>query len=414
MNNTVPNLVNLQSSAISCVHCGQCRVAIWPSKNIHGVCPVYGVDVTPKFEPFFSRGKNVILKGVLWNDLPLSPEISELFFQCTLCGACYNFCQNAHNDNIDFANHRWMDQVNVYEAFRADLVAAGYVLRAHAEMNDSLLQYGNPYGRHNSEKASWIAQLDFKLKDALKDPAEILYFVGCTSALSKTHGLQNIAVATAKLFKKLGVDFSILGSEELCCGSVALRTGNKQAFLTIAEKNQELINKTGVRKIVTSCAGCFRTLKKDYGNRLQGIEIVHTAEFLRDLIRKEGVVLQKLNLKTTYHDPCHLGRHMGIYSAPRDLLTQISTLVEMETNREGAHCCGAGGGVKKAFPELSLAMAKNRVAEGCRTGAQILVSTCPFCIRNLGDAIDDLNAPIAINDLVELLLKAIEVKKPEI
>ncbi len=411
MENPLSNLTNLQTAAISCVHCGQCRVPMWFSKAIFGVCPVYNVEVTPKFEPFFSRGKNVILKGLLWGDLSLNAEISDIFYQCTLCGACYEFCQNAHNASIDFANHRWMDQVNVYEALRADLVAAGCGLPAHTQMNDDLIKKGNPYGRDNGEKASWTTQLDFPVKDALKESADLLYFVGCTAALTSTRGLQNIAVSTAKLFHKLGVDFAIFGAQELCCGSVALRTGNKPAFTAIAERNVELLKKAGIKKIVTSCAGCYRTLKKDYGSRLDGIELVHTVEFLWDFIQQKGISLRKLKLKTTYHDPCHLGRHLGIYAAPRELLSQISTLVEMEATREGAHCCGAGGGVKKAFPDLSLAMAKKRVEEACRTGAQALVSTCPFCFRNLGDAIDDLHAPIVIHDLVELLLEALNTHK---
>ncbi len=407
MEKSLPNLTNLQPAAISCVHCGQCRVATWPSKDFFGVCPVYGVDVTPKFEPFFSRGKNIILKGLLWGDLPLSNEISNLFYQCTLCGACYEFCQNAHNDTMDFANHRWMDQVNVYEALRADLVAAGFGLASHAQMNDALVQQGNPYGRDNAEKGGWTSQLDFPVKNASKEKADVLYFVGCTAALTPARGLQDVAVATAKVFHKLGVDFAILGAQELCCGSVALRTGNKPAFTQIANKNVQLMKKTGVKKIVTSCSGCYRTLKKDYGTRLEGIEIVHTVEFLRDFMREKGTPLRKLPLKTTYHDPCHLGRHLGIYAAPREILARISTLAEMEATREGARCCGAGGGVKKAFPELSLAMAKKRVDEASRTGAQVLVSTCPFCFRNLGDAIDDLHAPIAMRDLVELLWESL-------
>ncbi len=412
MEKSLLNLTNLQDAAISCVHCGQCRVPMWPSKAVFGVCPVYGVEVTPKFEPFFSRGKNVILKGLLWGDLPLSGEISDLFYQCTLCGACYEFCQNAHTPTIDFANHRWMDQVNVYEALRADLVTAGYGLPAHAQMNEDLATKGNPYGRENAEKANWVTKLDFPVKDALKESADVLYFVGCTAALTPTHGLQNIAISTAKLFHKLGVDFAIFGAQELCCGSVALRTGNKPAFAAIADKNVEMLKKAGINKIVTSCAGCYRTLKKDYGSRLDGIETIHTVEYLRDFIKEKGLSPRKLDLKTTYHDPCHLGRHLGIYTAPRELLGEISTLVEMEAIREGAHCCGAGGGVKKAFPELSLAIAKKRVEEACRTGAQTLVSTCPFCFRNLGDAIEDLHAPIAMRDLVELLLNAIEESKP--
>ncbi|MHA1758865.1 MAG: heterodisulfide reductase-related iron-sulfur binding cluster, partial [Promethearchaeota archaeon] len=109
----------------------------------------------------------------------------------------------------------------------------------------------------------------------------------------------------------------------------------------------------------------------------------------------------------TYHDPCHLGRHVGIYDSPRNLLKKISNLVEMRTHREGAMCCGAGGGLKKAFPDLALEIAKNRIKEAEETGVKTLVSTCPFCFRNLSDAIEAINSDMEMVDLVELILEAL-------
>ena len=400
------NLREVKDAALSCVHCGQCRVAQWPVKGIYDVCPVYKTDITSKFEPFFSRGKNVILKGLLWGDLPLSDEISDIFFHCTLCGSCEDFCHNAHNESIDFANHKWMKQVEVYEALRADLVEAGYALESQIGMIKALVDNLNPYGRDNKEKADWTNQLDFKVKDANSEDAEILYFVGCTAAL--TPQIQGIAIATAKIFNKLGIDFAVLGSREICCGSVALRTGNREAFEITAKKNTELFKERGIKKIITSCAGCFRTLKKDYGMRLDGIEIMHTIEFLDEYIEENDIKLKKLDKKVIYHDPCHLGRHMGVYDPPRNLLKKISELVEMRTYREGSMCCGAGGGVKKGFSELSLEIGKNRIKEAEETGVKTIVSTCPFCYRNLFDAIEAQGLEIQMVDLVELNLEALE------
>ena len=401
------NLRKVKDAAMSCVQCGQCRSANWAIKGIHYVCPVYKTDYTSKFEPFNSRGKNVILKGLLWGDLELSPEISELIFQCSLCGGCEEFCHNSFNENIDFANHRWMEQVKVFEALRADLVEAGYALESHIPMNKALVELLNPYARDNREKIKWTEQLDFKIKDANTESAEILYFVGCTAAL--TPQIQKIAVSTAKILKKIGIDFAILGEKEICCGSVALRNGDVKAFETIAEKNVKIFKDRGIKKIITSCAGCYRTLKKDYVKKFEGIEILHTVEFLENLYKQGKFKLKKLNFDTTYHDPCHIGRHMGLYEEPRRLLSEISNLVEMQTNREGAMCCGAGGGVKKGYGELSLEIAKNRAEEAKETGVKVLVSTCPFCYRNLTDAIDALNLDIKMVDLVELLLDAIDI-----
>ena len=169
----------------------------------------------------------------------------------------------------------------------------------------------------------------------------------------------------------------------------------------------KLFKERGIKRIITSCAGCYRTFKKDYGDKLEEIEVLHSVEFLDDIIANKGVELKKLDINTTYHDPCHIGRHMGVYDAPRRILNKISNFIEIKTNRDGAMCCGAGGGVRKGFPELSLEMAKNRVKEAEDTGAQYLVSTCPFCYRNLSDAINALNSDLKMVDLVELFLESL-------
>ncbi len=398
-------LMDVKDAAMSCIHCGQCRVPQWPAKGFYDLCPVYKTDYTPKFEPFFSRGKNVILKGLLWGDLSLSKEISELFFQCTLCGNCEEFCHNAHNENIDFKVHDWMKQVEVFEALRADLIEAEFGLKSHAAMNKALTDLLNPYGKDNKEKADWMSKLDFKIKDADSEPTEILYFVGCTAAL--TPQIQKVAIDTAKILNKLGVDFAVFGSKEICCGSVAMRTGDRKAFNEVAEKNAELFKQKEIKTIITSCAGCYRTLKKDYRNKLDGVEVLHTIEFLDKYIDENNIELKRLDKNVTYHDPCHLGRHVGIYDSPRNLLKKISNLVEMRTHREGAMCCGAGGGLKKAFPDLALEIAKNRIKEAEETGVKTLVSTCPFCFRNLSDAIEAINSDMEMVDLVELILEAL-------
>ncbi|MFX1275947.1 MAG: (Fe-S)-binding protein [Promethearchaeota archaeon] len=398
--------MHVKEAALACVQCGQCRAANWPEKGFYYVCPVLKTDITPKFEPFFSRGKNMILKGLFWGDLELSQEISDIIFQCTLCGSCEDFCHNSHNEYVKFKTHDWIDHVNVFEALRADLVEAGYPIEAQIPMNRALVELLNPYERDNKEKSNWIEKLDFKIKDAIQEDVEILYFVGCTAAL--TPQIQNVAIDTAKILNKLGINFGVFGEKEICCGSVAMRTGDRKAFENVAEKNVKLFEERGIKKIITSCAGCYRTLKKDYLEKLKDIEVLHTVEFLADFIKNNSSKLKNLGIKTTYHDPCHLGRHMGVYDAPRIILNEISDFIEMDTNRESAMCCGAGGGVKKGFPELSIEIAKNRIEDAVKTGAKYLVSTCPFCYRNLSDAIELLGSNIKMLDLTDLILKALE------
>ena len=399
------NLKKVEDAALACAQCGQCRTTNWPSKGIFDSCPVYRTEAVPKFEPYIARGKNVIMKGLLWGHLPLSQDISDVIFQCTLCGLCEEVCFNSQSENFDFPLHNIMDHVNVYEALRADLVEAGFPIESHVPMNKAMVDLLNPYERDNKEKINWTEELDFKIKDASKDDAETLYFVGCTSAL--TPQIRRVAIATAKIFNKLGIDFSVFGEKEVCCGSVAMRTGDRRSFEKVLEENVKFFTDRGIKRTVTSCAGCYRTFKKDYGDKLNEIEILHSVEFLKTIIAERDVNLKKLDIKTTYHDPCHIGRHMGLYEEPRDLLKRISNLTEMKTNRAGAMCCGAGAGVRKGFPELSMEMAENRLKEAEETGAEYLVSTCPFCWRNLKDAIDSSGSSMKMVDLVELLLESI-------
>jgi Fe-S oxidoreductase len=400
---SLKNLSKLEEAALGCAQCGQCRVSNWPSKGIFYSCPVY--QTHSSFEPFNARGKNLIMKGLLWGHLKLSQDISDVIFQCTLCGLCEEVCFNSQSDNFDFPMQHIMDHVNTYEALRADLVAAGFPIESQVPMNKAMVELYNPYERDNKEKIKWTKELDFKIKDASKDDAEILYFVGCTSAL--TPQIKQVAIATAKIFNKIGIDFSVFGEYEVCCGSVGMRTGDRTSFEKVAEENTKLFKDRGIKRIVTSCAGCYRTFKKDYGEILEGLEVLHSVEFLNEIIATKDIKLKDLDIKTTYHDPCHIGRHMGLYEAPRELLNKISNLTEMKTNRVGAMCCGAGGGVRKGFPELSMDMAKNRVKEAEETGTEYLVSTCPFCYRNLSDAIKELNSNLKMTDLVELLLKSV-------
>ncbi|MHA1145235.1 MAG: (Fe-S)-binding protein [Candidatus Helarchaeota archaeon] len=402
----VKNLKEVESAALSCVACGQCRNPMWASKGRFGVCPVYSTDITPKFEAFFARGKNMIIKSILWDDLPLSSEIANIFYQCTTCGSCEEFCHNSMNSEINFANHKWMKHVEVYEALRADLVEAGFAPKEHQEMNKALLEKDNPYGRDQVEKEDWTKDLNFTIKNASKESVEYLYFVGCTSALSPSTRV--VAQSTAKILHKLDVDFGILGKEEICCGSVAKRTGNLKVFNSALEKNIKIFKEKNIKKIITSCAGCYRTFLKDYNKELDGIEVVHTSEFIQKYLKEHEVELKKLDIVTTYHDPCHLGRHCDFYDPPREILNQISELKEMQRIKGNALCCGAGGGVKKTYPELAMEISKNRIQDAEDTEATCLVSTCPFCHRNLMDGLEKTGSTLKMRDLTELIIESLK------
>ncbi len=215
----------------------------------------------------------------------------------------------------------------------------------------------------------------------------MLYFRGCTAREKET----SIQKATEKLLDIAGVDYHIL-EDEKCCGSVLLRTGFFKEAQRQIEKNTEVLRG---EKIITSCAGCYKTLKEDY----EGLDVIHISQLLDELIRDGKLNLEKGELDVTYHDSCHLARHMEVFDEPRNVIESLANIVEMENNRENSLCCGAGGGVKSAYPEIATQMAKTRIDQAMDTGCKTLVTACPFCKLNLS------NDELEVLDLTEFLVK---------
>ena len=242
----------------------------------------------------------------------------------------------------------------------------------------------------------------------------IVYFAGCMA----TYREQNIAKTTIALLKKLNVDFTMMGSEEWCCGSVMLRSGNSEVAQKMIEHNVKAIKDLGAVTVVTSCAGCYRTIKQDYPKYINDLdfEVLHTPEFLLKYIEDGKIEFTAMPepLKVTYHDPCHLGRHMEIYDPPRQVLQAIPNLelVEMTRTRENARCCGSGGGVASAYKELANSMADTRLKDALDTNANILTSACPFCTYALKSAAERAQVAEKLNviDFSELVLKQINYK----
>lgn len=215
----------------------------------------------------------------------------------------------------------------------------------------------------------------------------MLYFRGCTAREKQT----DISKATEELLNLAGIDYHVL-EDEKCCGSVLLRTGFESEAKEQIEKNTEVLKD---EKIIVSCAGCYKTLKEDY----EGLDVIHISQLLDELIRENKLELTKTDLDVTYHDSCHLGRHCNVFDEPRNVIESVANLVEMENNRENSLCCGAGGGVKSAYPEITSQMAQSRIAQAKETNCKTLVTSCPFCKLNLE------NDEIEVLDLTEFLVK---------
>lgn len=215
----------------------------------------------------------------------------------------------------------------------------------------------------------------------------IIYFRGCT-AREKETGIQE---STEKLLKLAGVDYKIL-EDEACCGSVLLRTGFLRQAHEQIEKNSEVFKG---KTVLTSCAGCYKTLKQDY----EDVDVIHISQLLSQLIKENKLKLTKHDMNVTYHDACHLGRHMEVFDEPRDVIESVANLVEMESIRDNSLCCGAGGGVKSAYPEIASEMAEARIAQAKDTNCKTLITACPFCKLNLE------NQDLEVLDLCEFLVK---------
>jgi len=377
-----------------CVRCGTCKAVVGlfePS------CPA---GERFRFEGFYSSGKIWIARGIkegvlCWDD----PELLKKLFACTLCGNCTQQCPMTVRERI----------LEVFEAMRCEAVRSRAApLEAHKRLSDSIAAYRNPWGQPRKRRTNWAKGEKVRRIGPAGDAerASVLYYVGCTAALDPS--LHHVAKSTARVLEKAGVDFGILGEREPCCGSVLLRVGLRDQARELAQETIRAIHETGADTVVTSCAGCYKTLTQDY--RFFGHlepRIVHSSEYFLELIRQGRLRVGRMEtpLVVTYHDPCHLGRHTGLFDQPRALIEALDGLQlrEMPRNRANAWCCGAGGGVRSAFAQMALETACERIEEACGTGARLLVTSCPFCLQNLESAIRfkaALLEPADVTDLV--------------
>ncbi|MBS7267443.1 MAG: hypothetical protein KIH10_01250 [Candidatus Freyarchaeota archaeon] len=391
------NTRKLSDMVYACSGIGDCRIAYRWAVGRYGVCPV--LEHSPQFDPFYARGKIRIAKGLLEGELEPSRELAEVLYQCTTCGNCHSACHQSMCEEIVLPISRFIDHVKLFEAMRADLVEEGLgPMPRHKEILESTKKEHNPYMEKHADRLKWIPK-----GKKIPQKADLVWFVGCTEPYRQP----DLAQAFLKILEASKTNFAIIHPEEWCCGSVFFRTGVWDMAEELAKHNLEALKAAGAKKVVIHCAGCYRTISKDYVELFGELpfKVVNAVELIRDLMKEGKLKLKKLDTKVTYHDPCHLGRHMKIYDAPREILEMMPgvQLVEMKRIKDASWCCGAGGGVKSGFPELAVDIAKDRIKEAEETGAEYLVTACPFCVRNLQDAAEALNSKIKVLDIVELV-----------
>lgn len=329
-------------------------------------------------------------------------KLVDIAYYCTTCANCERVCKAASS---------YVPVVENIEKIRASLVEKGVgPLTQQKSFGNHVKIEHNPYMEKHQNRLDWLPK---ETSDKLPRKAEYIYFVGCTASYRQ----KEIAKDTVDVFLKLGIDFTVLGLDEWCCGSPLLRTGQWDTAKTLAEHNRDIISRKGADKVVTTCAGCYRAFEVDYKKTYKDIlgidfsfEVVHTTQLIADLIKKDRLRFNReYRKKVTYHDPCHLGRHANVYDAPREVLKAIPgiELVEMQRTRDKAWCCGAGGGFRSGNSDTSLWVASGRLTDAEKTEAEVLTSSCPFCWRNLSDALQKSNSKMVMKDIIQIVSEVI-------
>lgn len=338
----------LQDDILRCMRCGFCRA----------VCPVFEET---KLESGVARGKLAILEGLIEDELELDESVVDKIFQCTLCRNCNEECPaGVEIDSVILkARAEMFDKVD---------------LPIYAHIAENVLEFGNPFAEEGEIEE--------------EREAEFAYFPGCTSQYRATE----IAKSVGSVLTKLGVDFQV--TKNMCCGSPLIMMGRDSDARQVMKKNVQDLAKRNIKTLLVSCAGCYHALAHYYKDELKdaGISVLHLTQFLNDLVEKHGIKFSKLDKTITYHDPCHLGRHSGIFEEPRRIISSIPDVrfVEMSRHGRNARCCGAGGDLGLGYVPLSARIAKRRISDAVETGAEILVTACPTCYRTLSHPSKDL------------------------
>ncbi|MEM2865875.1 MAG: (Fe-S)-binding protein [Candidatus Hadarchaeales archaeon] len=357
--------------------CGLCRTQC-PSLELWGI------------ESKAPRGRMALCAHLLRGDLSPSPSLAERMFSCILCGNCDAVCPVGAGPS------------KAIEAARGRLRERGFLPPKYAERGGHVAKEHNPYLEPHAGRFSWLPP-----GTNLPEKAPLVYFVGCTSSYRE----KELARGVVELLGRMGMEFT-LPRDEWCCGSFLLRTGQGEVdgerVEGIARHNLEEVRRRGAKTVVVNCPGCYRAWRSDYPELgvEPDVEVLHLVQLLereRKRLRLEGGE----EVRVTYHDPCHLGRHMGVYEEPRRLLSSLPgvELVEMPRNRENSWCCGSGGGFRAGYPDASKQVARGRLEEARETGAQVMVTACPFCLRQLKEAAEAFGYNLRVMDLVEFLLE---------
>jgi Fe-S oxidoreductase len=330
----------------------------------------------------------------------------DALWSCTNCGACVEECP-VDIEHIDHITGMRRHQVLIESAFPAEA----------STMLKNLENKGDPWGMGGSRRTEWITELDFEVPvvdGPIGADVEYLFWVGCAGALEDR--AKKTTKAIAQLLHTAGVNFAVLGAAESCTGDPARRMGNEFVFSMLAQQNIETLNEAGARKIVASCPHCFNTIANEYPQLGGSYEVIHHTQLLAQLVADGRLTpVTPIDEKITYHDPCFLGRHNRVFTAPREIMENVPGVQAQEMHRckERGFCCGAGGARMWMEERIGKRINVERIDEALGTDPDTISTGCPFCLVMLGDAISakkgsgEAKESLEVVDVAQLLARSV-------
>ncbi len=384
----------LSERSAGCVLCGSCygHGPANPMEDRPGPkskCPPYEFY---RFQRFTPKSRWLMAQRVFHGLDSITPELKEVIYTCTNCLMCQELC-GVRDDGYG----PW----DITVAMREEMTEKNGPIDAHRPLYQGLREHDHPWSQPRVERGQWANGLGLKKLDR---SATTLLFAGCSA--DRDSGRPG-AIALAKLLQQAGEEFVVLGDEEKCCGLYAYDLGFRREYDRLANENLNRVKQAGIRKVVIACGSCRRIWQQYTEVAELKIAIFHGVEYIAELVKTGRLNFSKsITKKVTYHDSCHLGRGCGVYQAPRTILRSIPgiELLEMERNQRWSWCCGGGGGVPEAYPELAQWNARDRMREAIETGAELVLTSSALCQRSFSDLSD---GALPTQDLLDFACQAL-------